>query len=124
MSVASRPRGLRLRYTDDTGTERREGHAFPGWTRERQVPVETELCVGPFTVRPELYMASDGSTSSPAIKFWLIWTSPRALLDLRDPAAGGGGIRQSADVYLATVIPELNNSVAEPIVCSIPSDKT
>jgi hypothetical protein len=124
MSVASRPRWLRLRYTDDTGTERQEGHAFPGWTRERQVPVETELCVGPFTVRPELYMASDGSTSSPAIKFWLIWTSPRALLDLRDPAAGGGGIRQSADVYLATVIPELNNSVAEPIVCSIPSDKT
>lgn len=124
MTVSSRPRGMRVEYTDGTGRVQQEGHALVGWSQERRVPVETELSVGPFTVRPEVYLASDGATASPAIKFWLIWTSPRALLDLRPVANGGGGIRQSADVYLATVIPDLVNTVPEPISASIPASGT
>ena len=124
MEVNARPQGMRLQYTDNTGVAQTEGHAYVGWSQERRVPVETELSLGPFTVRPELYLASDGATAMPAIKFWLAWTSPRALLDLRPVGGGGGGIRQSADNYLATVIPDLNNAVAEPRVTSIPSNGT
>jgi len=125
MGIADAPLKLRVTYTPAGASGSvQERHAAVGWTQERRVPVETALAVGPFTVRPERYTLSIGGTNVPAIKFWLAWTSPRALLDLRTVANGGGGIRQSADVYLATVVPELNNAVAEPVSVPFTADPT
>lgn len=123
LRVADAPFGVRITYNSPSGTVTEE-HIAVGWTEERRVPVETELAVGPFTVRPERYTLTVGGNPVPAIKFWLTWTSPRALLDLRPVANGGGGIRQSADVYVATVIPDLNSAVAEPVRSSISGEPT
>jgi uncharacterized OB-fold protein len=128
MRVDSLPRRLRVSYTGAGGVAvPQEEHAAIGWSQERRIAVETELPTGPLVVRPEAYRAFYGPGNDdwvPAVRFWLAWTSPRTLLDLRPAASGGGSLRQSADIYTATVLPELNAAVAEPVLCSISADPT
>ncbi len=97
----------------------------PGWTKEYRVPVDTQLVSGPFSVamEPRRVHTPSGNIVESA-RFWLTWSSPRALLDLRPVANGGGAIRQSSDVYTAVVAPDLASMVAEPLQMSISPDPT
>ena len=112
MTLVTLPTVMLLQYTG-AGAVRQERRTFVGWTEERRVPVETEVVVGPFSVARETYPAAPGAAQT-ITRFWLAWSSPRAVYDLRSGAAGQDW-RQSADVYLATVVPNLHAVVAEPV---------
>ncbi len=114
--ITSTPWRIRVVYTPaGAAGPVTEEYTALGWTLPKQVPVETDVSLGPFAVAAEAYTA----LGVPVVKFWLAWTSPRALLDLRPPASGGGGLVQSSDVYLATVVPEVNSLIAEPVQASL-----
>lgn len=113
MTLTTLPTVMLLQYTG-AGAVRQERRTFVGWTEERRVPVETEMVVGPFSVAQETYSAAPGAAQT-ITRFWLAWSSPRAIYDLRPAAANGADWRQSADVYLATVVPNLHTAVAEPV---------
>jgi hypothetical protein len=97
-----------------------EQHLATGWTQERRVPIDAEVAAGPLSVAHESYAAAAAGGTVTVGRFWLAWASPRSLLDLRPVSAGGGDLRQSADVYLAAVVPTLSTAVAEPHMCSLP----
>ncbi|MCX7599079.1 MAG: hypothetical protein N2512_09465, partial [Armatimonadetes bacterium] len=116
MTLAAPPSAPTLLQYTGYGAVRQERRVFLGWTEERRVPVETEAIVGPFSVAQETYGVDLGNQGTRDVtRFWLAWSSPRAVYDLRTVAAGGGDWRQSADVYLATVVTNLHTAVPEPV---------
>ncbi len=98
-----------------------EQHLAMSWTQERRVPIDAEVAAGPLSVAHESYAATVLGGTVTVGRFWLAWSSPRSLLDLRPAGGGGGGaLRQSADVYLASVVPTLSTAVSDPHTCSLP----
>ncbi|MBC7286618.1 MAG: zinc ribbon domain-containing protein [Armatimonadetes bacterium] len=122
MRVNELPWVVTVTYNSGAVTERR---LAPGWTRERRVEIDTELMSGPFTVRPEPANVTAPSGQTMEVpRFWLVWSSPRALLDLRSAASGGGALRQTSDIFTAVVVPDVNSAVAELPQSTIPTDPT
>lgn len=122
MTLTALPHSELLQYSG-AGGQRQERRVFVGWTQERRVPIEAEVTIGPFSAAQETYTVRYGPQPADrrtVTRFWLAWSSPRAVYDLRpanapDPDDRGGDWRQSADVYLATVVPNLHAAVAEPL---------
>ncbi len=110
-----------VQYTDVYGNKHLgEPHTIGGWSQETVIPIDTVLSEGPLRVSEEVYSvpptaAQSGSNPAWPVsrRYWLFWTSPRPLYDLRPPAGGGGQMRQSSDIYFCTVAPEVPAFIAE-----------
>ncbi len=92
--------GARIRVSYNGGLV--EEHRIIGWSRETPAPVDTVQNEGPLRAVPEIYTVSSGL---PAVRYWLIWSSPRAIYDLRLAANNGSVLHQSSDVYVGTIVP-------------------
>jgi len=58
-----------------------------------------------------------------ARRYWIFWSSPRPLYDLRDAGDGGSEVRQSSDIYYCTVTPEFPSLVRERLAASNAMDR-
>jgi len=89
-----------------------EPHAVGGGSQETVIPIDTVLSEGPLRVAEETYSVPRTSDTADtgrwpvARRYWIFWTSPRPLFDLRNVGAGGGNVLQSSDIYYCTVAPE------------------
>ncbi len=85
-----------------------ETHRVLGWSEEVPVAVDTVASEGPLSVSQEVYPVASGlpGTAISAVRYWLFWSSSRALYDLRLPVANGSDLKQTADIYCATVVPD------------------
>lgn len=88
-----------------------EEHRIIGWSQETPAPVDTVQNEGPLRVAPEIYTVSaGGGNTMPTVRYWLIWSSPRPIYDLRLVASV---LHQSSDVYLGTVVPRYGAALRE-----------
>ena len=76
------------------------------------MPLDTVVSEGPLRVAEEVYNVprtgnlTDTGRWPVSRRYWLFWTSPRPLYDLRDPAGAGGVLRQTSDIYYCAVAPQ------------------
>jgi len=104
--------GARLRVRYNGGVL--EEHRVIGWSQETSVPVDTVQNEGPLRAVPEIYTVSNGAGGGmSAVRYWLVWSSPRAVYDLRLPAANGSVLHQSSDIYLGTVVPQYGQALRD-----------
>lgn len=130
---------VRVDYTGPGGVNYSERHQIVGWSTENIVPVDTVIGEGPLVAVPEIYDVPDGTGAGtmPAVRYWLFWSSPRGVWDLRlaeDPAGtrvgpGAGGVPDmpvhiSTDIFSAVVAPEFGSLRPEMTVSSVTSDPT
>jgi hypothetical protein len=125
-------------YTGPGGANYSERHQVVGWSTESIVPVDTVIGEGPLVAVPETYDVPDGTGNGtmPAVRYWLFWSSPRGVWDLRlveDPGGtryvpGGGApdlpIHASTDIFSAVVAPEFGSLRPEMTVSSVTADPT
>jgi hypothetical protein len=133
-------RTLQVTYNGAGVTGQIERHQVIGWSTENLVPVDTVVGESSLSVVPESYLvpATDGGAATvPAVRYWLFWSSPRGVWDLRlvEDAGGtryqpGGGlphdlpVHPSADIYTAVVAPEYGTLRPELILSSVTVDPT
>lgn len=101
-------------YVDEDGNRQtataNEVHTVGGWSEETVLPIDTVLSEGPLRVAEETFRTPalpDGDT--PFVvgrRYWVFWTSPRPVYDLRLPGDGGSVVRQASNVYYCAVTPE------------------
>jgi len=130
---------LQVEYSGPGGMDYIERHQVVGWSTENVVPVDTVIGEGPLVAVPEMYEVPDGGGGGgvmPAVRYWLFWSSPRGVWDMRlaeDPdgtrAPGAGGVpdmpvHTSTDIYSAVVAPEFGSLRPEMTVSSVTSDPT
>jgi hypothetical protein len=130
-------------YRGPGGANYSERHQIIGWSTENVVPVDTVLGEGPLVAVPETYDVPSGVAGGtmPAARYWLFWSSPRAVWDMRlapPPvedstntryAPGAGGVPDlpvhgSTDIYSAVVAPEFGSLRPEVILSSVTADPT
>ena len=90
-----------------------ERHLVLGWSNEMPVPISSVTAESSaLTVTPETYqpLAIRGGKAETLdnTRYWLFWSSPRAIFDLRTAASNGQAIHQSGDIFTATVKPQSN----------------
>jgi len=102
---------IRVTYDDGSGTTQVEQHRVIGWSTETPVPVNTVIAEGPLRVVPEVYAVPGASFET--ARYWLVWSSPRPVYDLRAPGSNGQQVHQSSDVYVAVVAPEYSSLIAD-----------
>jgi hypothetical protein len=91
-----------------------EQHRVIGWSQETTAPIDTVQNEGPLRAIPEIYSVSaGGGASMPAVRYWLVWSSPRAIYDLRLAGSNGSVLHQSSDVYLGTIVPRYGAALRE-----------
>ena len=88
-----------------------EYHRVVGWSAEKRVNVDTVYSEGPLYVKKEWYrtetMTGDGADARQWLsRYWLFWTSPRAMYRPIDDT-----FYRSRDIYYATVVPESGTEV-------------
>ena len=116
-----------------------ERHQIIGWSREMIVPVDTVVGEGALLAVPEAFGVpqTPGDTDTiPAVRYWLFWTSPRGVYDLRlvenngtrvSPGVSGvhdPAIHSSSDIYTAVVAPEFGGLAPERTVPTVSTDGT
>jgi hypothetical protein len=116
-----------------------ERHQVVGWSTDTAVPVDTVVGEGPLAAVPELYNVPSGTGNAmlPAVRYWLFWSSPRGVWDLRlvednagtryrpsGAAAPDLPIHTSTDIYTAVVAPEFGTLRPEAVISSITADPT
>jgi hypothetical protein len=102
--------GVRLRVSYN-GLPDPEYYRVQGWSQALPVPLDLVGNEGALRGVPEIYPVAGGPMDT--VRYWLAWTSPRPLFDLRDPAGGGGVIHSSSDVYSASLIPDYGGAPRE-----------
>jgi len=106
-----------------------------GWSQDMVVPVDTVVGEGAFVAVPESFNVppTEGAVASiPAVRYWLFWSSPRGVYDLRlvedaggtryKPGAGAAydlAVHPSSDIYTAVVAPEFGGLVPERVVPTV-----
>ncbi len=104
--------GARIRIGYNGGLV--EEHRVMGWSQETTAPVDTVQNEGPLRAVPEIYSVSAGGGNlMPAVRYWLVWSSPRAVYDLRLAGNNGSVLQQSSDVYLGTIVPRYGAALRE-----------
>jgi len=97
------------------------------------VPVDTVVGEGSMVAVPEAFdvPATEGAAASvPAVRYWLFWSSPRGVYDLRmvedngTRTAGDLPVHPSSDIYSAVVAPEFGSLVPERTVPTIGTNPT
>jgi len=126
---------LRVEYDDGT-TTRVERHQVIGWSQEMVVPVDTVVGEGAMVAVPEAFDvpnaegADPATNGAPAVRYWLFWSSPRGVYDLRLVENGGTRvegdlpIHPSSDIYSAVVAPDFGSLVPERTVPAIVTNPT
>lgn len=123
---------LRVAYSDGT-TTRVERHEVIGWSREMVVPVDTVVGEGSMVAVPESYrvpVAEGSATLIPAVRYWIFWSSPRGVYDLRlvensaSRVAGDVSVHPSSDIYSAVVTPEFGQLAPERVAPTVSPDRT
>lgn len=125
---------------DGVGGTFTERHQVIGWSREMAVPVDTVLGEGSLVAVPESFgvprTEGDGNNLIPAVRYWLFWSSPRGVYDLRlvenngtRKAPGVGqpydlAVHPSSDIYTAVVAPEFGSLAPERTVLTVTPDGT
>lgn len=105
---------VQIGYTDGLGAGWTEEHRVIGWSQETPVPVDTVQNEGPVRAVPEIYTVStETGAAVSAVRYWLAWSSPRPVYDLRLPGAGGSVVHQSSDIYLGAVVPHYGVALRE-----------
>jgi len=124
---------LRVEYNDSDGVSRVERHQVIGWSQDMTVPVDTVVGEGSMVAVPEAFnvpAAPSGGATAPAVRYWLFWSSPRGVYDLRmvedngTRTAGDLPIHPSSDIYSAVVAPEFGSLVPERTVPTIGTNPT
>lgn len=118
-------------YLDDAGNVQTasadEVHTIGDWSQETIVPIDSVLSEGPLRVVEETYRVPSLPVATPdmlvARRYWIFWSSPRPLYDLRDAGDGGSEVRQSSDIYYCTVTPEFPSLVRERLAASNAMDR-
>jgi len=100
-------------YTGPDGQAHVETHQVMGWSADTPVPINSVTAEGPLTVVPEYYTYKVGSNSFNTTRYWLFWSSPRPVYDLRAAGNNGEAIHQSSDAYSAVVVPQIDNLTRE-----------
>ena len=95
-----------------------------GWSADTPVPINSVTADGPLTVVPEYYTYKVGSNSFNTTRYWLFWSSPRPVYDLRAAASNGEAIHQSSDAYSAVVVPQIDNLTREIEAGSVKNSPT
>ncbi|MHB8995800.1 MAG: hypothetical protein ACYC63_11160 [Armatimonadota bacterium] len=118
---------------------RTERHQVIGWSREMIVPVDTVVGEGALVAVPETFGVPEtqgDSDTIPAVRYWLFWTSPRGVYDLRlvenngtRVSPGGSGVHDpavhsSSDIYTAVVAPEFGSLAPERTISTISPEGT
>lgn len=115
-----------------------EIHEVIGWSREMIVPVDTVVGEGSMVAVPEVFdvPAVDAPAAPailPAVRYWLFWSSPRGVYDMRLVEDNGATratgpydvpVHPSSDIYSAVVAPEFGNLPPERFVATISNDPT
>lgn len=123
---------LRVAYSDGT-TTRVERHEVIGWSREMVIPVDTVVGEGSMVAVPESYsvpVAEGSATLIPAVRYWIFWSSPRGVYDLRlvenggSRVAGDAPVHPSSDIYSAVVAPEFGQLAPERVAPTVSPDPT
>lgn len=124
---------------DGAGGNFTERHQVIGWSRDMVVPVDTVLGEGSLVAVPESFgvpQTEGNATLIPAVRYWLFWSSPRGVYDLRLVENNGTrlapGIGQprdlavhpSSDIYTAVVAPEFGSLAPERTVLTVTPDGT
>lgn len=125
---------------DGAGGNFTERHQIIGWSREMLVPVDTVLGEGALVAVPESFgvprTEGDSNNLIPAVRYWLFWSSPRGVYDMRlvenngtrlAPAAGQPydlAVHPSSDIYTAVVAPEFGSLAPERTVLTVTPDGT
>ncbi|MEN6404805.1 MAG: hypothetical protein ABFD94_22865, partial [Armatimonadia bacterium] len=81
-------RYLTINYTSADGRSYSERHQVIGWSREMVVPVDTVVGEGSLVAVPEQFNVpatdpADPAVLVPAVRYWLFWSSPRGVWDMR-----------------------------------------
>lgn len=121
---------------------RAEQHQVIGWSREMVVPLDTVIGEGSFVAVPEVFdvnmnEGAGGAVNAPAVRYWLFWSSPRGVYDLRlvedtkgtryTPGAGqpyDPAVHPSSDIYSAVVAPEFGSLAPERTIPALSPDPT
>ncbi|HEY3397104.1 MAG TPA: hypothetical protein VGM19_05525 [Armatimonadota bacterium] len=102
---------VEVRYSGADGANHTEIHRVMGWSQEQPVPVDTVQNEGPLRVAAEPVPLLGGAMTS--WRYWLIWSSPRPVYDLRAAGNNGAVIHQSSDVFLGAVVPPYGTGLRE-----------
>ncbi len=120
----------RYQYLDDAGNIAQsmadELHRIGGWSQETIIPIDSVLSEGPLRVSEETYTvpAFPGSADRVvARRYWVFWSSPRPIYDLRLAGAGGSIVRQSSDIFYCTLQPEFPTLVRERLGANNAKDR-
>lgn len=127
-------RYLTINYTSADGRLYSERHQVIGWSREIVVPVDTVVGEGSLVAVPEQFSVpatdpADPNVLTPAVRYWLFWSSPRGVWDMRlveNPAgtrATGpydAPVHPSSDIYTAVVAPEFGSLAPERAIRAVP----
>lgn len=100
---------VRVEYSDTGGIDRVEQHRVLGWSVEMPVPVNNVVGEGPLRVFREIRQIG----GQDATRFWLVWSSPRGVYDIRPDDEEGQRVHQATDAYLAVVSPDYSSLVAD-----------
>lgn len=100
---------IEVQYEDSGGTARVEHHAVLGWSVETPVPVNNVVGEGPLRVTPEVYELAGLNT----VRYWLTWSSPRSVYDIRPSDDEGQRLHQTTDVYTAVVVPDSRSMIGD-----------
>ena len=107
---------IRVSYTSlGAAGAQTEVHRIVGWSTETPVPVNSVVSEGRLRVVPEIYSIPDGvgGPGVDVVRYWLLWSSPRASYDVRADTSDGQNVKQSSDVYCAVVSPEYGSLIRE-----------
>ena len=108
---------IRVSYTSQGAAgAQTEVHRIVGWSTETPVPVNSVISEGRLRVVPEIYSIPDGLGGAgvvDVVRYWLLWSSPRASYDVRVAGSDGQNVKQSSDVYCAVVSPEYGSLIRE-----------
>jgi hypothetical protein len=104
------------------------------------IPVDTVIGEGAVVAVPESFLVpnSDGGNPAiPAVRYWLFWSSPRGVYDLRlvedtngtryTPVNGKPydlAVHPSADIYTAVVAPEFGSLQPERVIPTVNPNPT
>lgn len=103
--------GARILVSYPGGTEQ---HRIIGWSAETSAPVDTVQNEGPLRAVPEIYTVLPGTGGAmPAVRYWLIWSSPRPIYDLRLAGNSGSVLHQSSDIYMSSIVPRYGAALRE-----------
>jgi hypothetical protein len=101
---------VQISYKDSNNLGHVENQRVLGWSQDTPAPLDTVQNEGPLRAVPEIYTTSTGV---PAVRYWLIWSSPRAIYDLRLANNNGSLFHQSSDIYLGTLVPRYGDALRE-----------